>query len=98
MRLRFQDCTEKLYLLSFQNVPENYAVRYVNYCDLLQALQLPTSYRAGAFPGLLDAMRVDKKARGTMLRLVVLDGLARPAVVSDPDLAVLSAAYDLVSD
>jgi 3-dehydroquinate synthase len=66
--------------------------------DLLQALQLPTSYRAGAFPGLLDAMRVDKKARGTMLRLVVLDGLARPAVVSDPDLAVLSAAYDQVSE
>ena len=30
-------------------------------------------------------MRVDKKARGNRLRFVVLDGLARPVTVDDPD-------------
>ena len=64
---------------------------------LLDALQLPTSYRAGAFPALLDTMRVDKKARGNRLRFVVLDGLARPVTVADPDPAVLAAAYSEVS-
>jgi 3-dehydroquinate synthase len=31
------------------------------------------------------------------LRFIVLDGLARPAVVDDPDAAVLAAAYAEVS-
>jgi 3-dehydroquinate synthase len=39
-------------------------------------------------------MRVDKKARGSKIRFVVLDGLGRPGVLSDPDQAVLRAAYD----
>ena len=39
-------------------------------------------------------MRVDKKARGAQLRFVVLDGLARPAILADPDEQVLRAAYD----
>ena len=30
-------------------------------------------------------MRVDKKARGAQLRFVVLDGLAEPAILADPD-------------
>lgn len=65
---------------------------------VLGALGLPTSYRADAFPALLETMRIDKKARGTRLRFVVLDGLARPAVVDDPDPAVLVAAYSEVAD
>jgi 3-dehydroquinate synthase len=64
---------------------------------VLAALQLPTTYRAGAFPALLETMRVDKKARGNRLRFVVLDGLARPVTVADPDPAVLAAAYAEVS-
>jgi 3-dehydroquinate synthase len=47
---------------------------------------------------LLETMRIDKKARGTRLRFVVLDGLARPVVVDDPDPAVLVAAYSEVAD
>ena len=43
-----------------------------------RSLGLPTSYRAGRWPELLEAMRVDKKARGDRLRFVVLDG-DRPA-------------------
>ena len=64
---------------------------------VLEALRLPTTYRADAFPALLETMRVDKKARGNRLRFVVLDGLARPVTVDDPDPAVLAAAYLEVS-
>jgi 3-dehydroquinate synthase len=49
---------------------------------------------APEFEDLLATMRVDKKARGSRIRFVVLDGLARPTVLSDPDQAVLRAAYD----
>jgi 3-dehydroquinate synthase len=65
---------------------------------VLAALGLPTSYRTDAFPALLETMRVDKKARGTRLRFVVLDGLARPVVVDSPDPAILVAAYSEVAD
>ena len=44
----------------------------------------PRPTGADAFPALLETMRVDKKARGTRLRFVVLDGLARPVVVRRP--------------
>jgi 3-dehydroquinate synthase len=65
---------------------------------LLTALGLPTRYRADAFPALLDTMRIDKKARGNRLRFVVLDGVARPVVVDDPDPSLLVAAYTEVAD
>jgi 3-dehydroquinate synthase len=64
---------------------------------ILTRLGLPTTYRRDAFGSLLDTMRVDKKARGDRLRFVVLDGLARPATVDDPDPAMLAAAYSEVS-
>ncbi len=54
---------------------------------------LPTTYDGAAFDTLLATMRVDKKARGTLLRLVVLHGLAQPAVLAGPDEADLRAAY-----
>jgi 3-dehydroquinate synthase len=59
----------------------------------LAQLGLPTSYRADALPELLDGMRIDKKSRGAMLRFVVLDGLARPAILENPDSELLAAAY-----
>jgi 3-dehydroquinate synthase len=65
--------------------------------EILTKLGLPTAYRHDAFPALLDTMRIDKKARGNRLRFVVLDGLARPSIVDDPDPAVLAAAYTEVS-
>ncbi|MEO7261054.1 MAG: 3-dehydroquinate synthase [Jatrophihabitantaceae bacterium] len=64
---------------------------------ILSALGLPVSYRAGAFGQLLETMRIDKKARGNRLRFVLLDGLARPVTVDDPDPALLAAAYSEVS-
>ncbi|HEY2983519.1 MAG TPA: 3-dehydroquinate synthase [Jatrophihabitantaceae bacterium] len=63
---------------------------------VLASLGLPTSYRPDAFDALLGTMRIDKKARGNRLRFVVLDGLARPSTVDDPDPAVLAAAYSEV--
>jgi 3-dehydroquinate synthase len=64
---------------------------------VLDALGLPTGYRSDAFAGLLDTMRLDKKARGSRLRFIVLDGLARPGALDDPDPSLLAAAYSEVS-
>jgi 3-dehydroquinate synthase len=60
---------------------------------VLELLGLPVSYRAEAWPELLAAMRVDKKARGARLRFVLLEGLARPVTVDGPDDGVLAEAY-----
>jgi 3-dehydroquinate synthase len=65
--------------------------------SVLESLGLPTAYRPDAFPALLETMRVDKKARGNRLRFVILDGLATPVGVDDPDPALLAAAYSEVS-
>ncbi len=63
---------------------------------VLSSLKLPVSYREGAFSQLLDTMKLDKKARGDRLRFVVLDGLAKPVTVDNPDPALLVAAYSEV--
>ncbi len=60
---------------------------------LLASVGLPTSYRPAAWPDLREAMSVDKKVRGARLRLVVLDGLARPGVLDDPPEELLRDAY-----
>ncbi|RZS89409.1 3-dehydroquinate synthase [Motilibacter rhizosphaerae] len=63
--------------------------------SVLELLGLPTTYAGGAaaWPKLLEAMQVDKKTRASMLRFIVLDGLARPGRLEGPDPALLSAAY-----
>jgi 3-dehydroquinate synthase len=66
--------------------------------DLLGSLGLPTTYRRDQWLAVRDAMRVDKKARGSVLRFVVLDGLARPGLLEGPDDALLEDAYARVSD
>jgi len=60
--------------------------------DILQALGLPIATTV-PFAPLLDAMRLDKKARGNTLRFVVLDGLANPTILTGPDAATLRAAH-----
>ncbi len=50
-------------------------------------------FSADAWPRLAAAMRVDKKARGSRLRFIVLEGLASPGALDDPDPALLAAAY-----
>jgi len=54
---------------------------------------LPTTYSGASFEDLHDAMRIDKKARGSQLRFVVLDDLAQPVVLAGPSEDDLRAAY-----
>jgi 3-dehydroquinate synthase len=65
--------------------------------DVLGELGLPVSYPAAAWPDLLAAMRVDKKARGARLRFVVLDGLAQPSILEGPGDEQLAAAFEEVA-
>ncbi|WNF29331.1 3-dehydroquinate synthase [Streptomyces sp. C11-1] len=60
---------------------------------VLRSVGLPVTYRGDQWPRLLATMRLDKKARGDLLRFVVLDGLARPAVLAGPDPALLHTVY-----
>lgn len=60
---------------------------------ILESVGLPLSYRYDQWPKLLENMKVDKKSRGSLLRFIVLDGLAKPTVLEGPDPAVLLAAY-----
>jgi 3-dehydroquinate synthase len=61
--------------------------------SVLAGVGLPTSYRGDRWPKLYDAMRRDKKSRGSLLRFVVLDALAKPGRLEGPDLSLLLAAY-----
>ncbi|MEU6735195.1 3-dehydroquinate synthase [Streptomyces physcomitrii] len=65
---------------------------------VLQSVGLPLHYRGDQWPKLLETMKVDKKSRGDLLRFIVLDGLAKPAVLEGPDPAVLLAAYGEVAE
>ena len=65
--------------------------------SVLARVGLPTSYDGASFDSLHAAMRVDKKARGSQLRFVVLTGLAEPTILAGPSEDHLRAAYDLVS-
>jgi len=65
--------------------------------SVLASVGLPTSYRADRWPKLYDAMKRDKKSRGSLLRFVVLDGLANPTRLEGPEPALLEAAYAEIS-
>ncbi|MDQ3899132.1 MAG: 3-dehydroquinate synthase [Actinomycetota bacterium] len=64
---------------------------------VLRSIGLPTSYDADALPELLEGMRNDKKTRAGVLRFVVLDGLAKPGRLEDPDPELLAEAYAAVA-
>ncbi|MCF6377447.1 3-dehydroquinate synthase [Nocardioides KLBMP 9356] len=63
----------------------------------LARVGLPTSYDAASFEDLHAAMKVDKKARGSLLRFVVLDDLASPRILAGPSEADLRAAYAAIA-
>jgi 3-dehydroquinate synthase len=65
--------------------------------EILASVGLPVAYHAGAWPQLRAAMALDKKARAARLRLVVLDGLARPGILDGPPEDLLEQAYAEVS-
>jgi len=64
---------------------------------LLRAVGLPVTYERDAWPQLYETMQIDKKVRGSRLRFVVLDDVARPARLEGPDPALLAAAYGEVA-
>lgn len=65
--------------------------------EVLQLVGLPTSYASGRWDRLLPAMQIDKKARGSLLRFVVLQGMQHPVIWEGPDPALLQAAYEAIS-
>ena len=68
-------------------------VTAARHAAVLGSVGLPTTYDGAGWGDLLATMRVDKKTRGDLLRFVVLDGLARPAVLEGPDEALLQQAF-----
>lgn len=75
-------------------IDDDLAARHKNILDMMG---LPTTYRNDRWAALLDAMRRDKKSRGDLLRFVVLDGLAKPAMQEVPDTAILFATYQEIA-
>jgi len=65
---------------------------------LLAALGLPVQYVPGVLGALVATMHGDKKARAGRLRFVVLDGLAKPGRLEDPDPRLLERAYAAISE
>jgi 3-dehydroquinate synthase len=61
--------------------------------SILTSLTLPTTYPVGRWQTLLATMQRDKKTRGSMLRFIVLDDIARPTVLAAPEPTLLFAAY-----
>jgi 3-dehydroquinate synthase len=69
----------------------------VRHRTVLSQVGLPTHYAADAFDELLNTMAVDKKARGSTLRFVILNGLASAEILAAPDEDLLRAAYAAVA-
>jgi 3-dehydroquinate synthase len=66
--------------------------------DVLNSVGLPASYPGAAFDELLATMRLDKKTRGDQLRFVILEGQARPKILTGPDRRLLRSAYQTIAD
>jgi 3-dehydroquinate synthase len=66
--------------------------------ELLRSLGLPVTYAPGRWDALLEAMRRDKKTRGSLLRFVVLRGVGNPDRLEGPDPALLVAAYAAITE
>jgi 3-dehydroquinate synthase len=64
---------------------------------VLESIGLPTTYEPGALPELVATMAGDKKSRAGRLRFVVLDALATPGRLENPDPELLATAYAAVA-
>jgi 3-dehydroquinate synthase len=58
---------------------------------------LPVSYAGGSWAELRAAMSLDKKSRGSRLRMVVLEGMGNPVIFDAPPEELLEQAYQAVS-
>lgn len=66
--------------------------------NILMSLGLPTKYEAPKWNALLASMQRDKKSRAGNLRFVVLDGVAKPTIMTAPAPELLFAAYQEICD
>lgn len=69
--------------------------------DLLSSLGLPICWTSSTdsesmFNNVLDLMHKDKKARGNMLRFVILDGIANPIHLENPPIEAVRDAFNSV--
>lgn len=64
---------------------------------ILESVGLPTSYRADAWDDVRPAMSLDKKARGSSVRFMLLDSVADPFIAVAPDEDVLAASFAEIS-
>ena len=65
--------------------------------ELLESLNLPTTYSGTSWSALLANMKLDKKSRGNTLRFVLLGEIGQTQRVEGPDEGALIAAYEKVS-
>lgn len=65
--------------------------------SVLSSVGLPTRYTGAAWEDLLAYMRIDKKARGDLLRFVVLRAPGHPVVLEGPAPSLLEAAFAAVA-
>jgi 3-dehydroquinate synthase len=65
--------------------------------EVITSVGLPDTYPRAAWPALREAMSMDKKSRGTRLRMVILDGMRNPVIVDNPPEELLAEAYQAVS-
>ena len=65
--------------------------------SVLELVGLPTSYRGAAWPTAARGDEGGQEDPGDQLRFVVLDGLARPSILTAPDPALLTAAFAEIS-
>jgi 3-dehydroquinate synthase len=64
--------------------------------ELLESLNLPTTYSGTSWSALLANMKLDKKSRGNTLRFVLLGEIGQTQRVEGPDEGALIAAYEKV--
>jgi 3-dehydroquinate synthase len=65
--------------------------------DILKLVGLPTGYKHKNFKKLIEIMALDKKSRGSTLRFVILEDIAKPARLENPSFKVLNTAWEKVS-
>ena len=66
--------------------------------SILTSVGLPVRYRsADVWPRLREAMSLDKKTRGSRLRMVVLEGMGNPVIFDAPPEDLLEQAYRAVA-
>lgn len=65
---------------------------------VLASIGLPIAYRGAQWAQLSEAMMVDKKARGSRLRFVILERIGSPIFLDGPDPAMLLAAFGEIAE